>query len=101
MSSKSSSLLLILLLSTNLSIFSQDKIGHFAVGFQSGVLMPFGNNKGIASEQMGISNGLTFKYFPTQHFAMGLSLRMINNHFQGQTTATNVPIKQVPFTFDL
>lgn len=100
MSSKSSSLLLILLLSTNITIFSQDKIGHFAVGFQSGVLVPFGNNKGIASEQMGISNGLTLKYFPSQHFAMGLSFRMMNNHFQGQTTATNVPITQIPFTFD-
>lgn len=100
MSFKSSSLFIILLLSTSLSIFSQDKIGHFSVGFQSGVLMPFGDNKGIASEQMGISNGLTFKYLPSEHFAMGLSLRIMNNHFQGQSTATNVPITQVPFTFD-
>jgi outer membrane protein W len=100
MSFKSSSLLIIFLLFISFSIFSQDKIGHFAVGFQSGVLMPFGDNKGIASEQMGISNGLTFKYFPSENFAMGLSLRVMSNHFQGQTTANNVPITQVPFTFD-
>lgn len=100
MSFKSLSLLIILLLSISASIFSQDKIGHFALGFQSGVLIPFGANKGIASEQMGISNGLSFKYFPSEHFAMGLSLRVMNNSFQGQTTATDVPITQVPFTFD-
>ena len=97
---KSPSLLFILLVSINVSIFSQDKIGHFAVGFQSGILMPFGDNKGIASEQMGISNGLTFKYFPSERFAMGMSLRVMNNRFQAQTTANNVPITQVPFTFD-
>lgn len=100
MSFKSLSLLIILLLSISASIFSQDKIGHFALGFQSGGLIPFGANKGIASEQMGISNGLSFKYFPSEHFAMGLSLRVMNNSFQGQTTATDVPITQVPFTFD-
>jgi outer membrane protein W len=100
MSFKSSSLLIILLLSINSSIFSQNKIGHFAIGFQGGILMPFGDNKGIASEQTGISNGLTFKYFPSEHFAMGMSLRVMNNHFQAQTTANNVPISQVPFTFD-
>lgn len=100
MSFKSSSLLTILLLFISSLMFSQDKIGHFSVGFQSGVLIPFGVNKGIASEQMGMSNGLSFKYFPSEHFAMGLSLRMINNNFQGQTMATNVPITQVPFTFD-
>jgi outer membrane protein W len=100
MSFKSSSLLITLLLSINSSIFSQDKTGHFSVGFQSGVLMPFGANKGIASEQMGGSNALSFKYFPSEHFAMGLSIRLMNNRFQGQTTATDVPITQVPFTFD-
>jgi outer membrane protein W len=100
MSFKSASLLIILLLSISSSIFSQDKIGHFALGFQSGILMPFGANKGIASEQMGMSNALSFKYFPSEHFAMGLSIRLMNNRFQGQTTATDVPITQVPFTFD-
>ena len=100
MSFKRSSLLVIIWLSIIPSIFSQDKIGHFSVGFQSGILMPFGTNKGIASEQMGISNGLTFKYFPSEHFAMGLSLRIMNNHFQAQTKANDVPITQVPFTFD-
>lgn len=100
MSFKSSSLLIALLVSAYSSIFSQDKIGHFSLGFQSGVLMPFGANKGIASEQMGISNGLTFKYFPSEHFSMGMSLSMMNNHFQGQIKASDVPITQVPFTFD-
>lgn len=100
MSSKSTSLFIIFLLSISFSMFSQDKIGHFAVGFQSGVLVPFGDNKGIASEQIGISNGLTFKYFPSEHFAMGLSLRVMNNRFQAQIPANDVPIMQVPFTFD-
>lgn len=95
-----STLLIIILTTIVSSTFSQDKIGHFSVGFQSGVLMPFGDNKGIASEQMGISNGLTFKYFPSEHFAMGMSLRIMNNHFQAQSKANNVPITQVPFTFD-
>ncbi|MDZ7898802.1 MAG: hypothetical protein U5N85_12385 [Arcicella sp.] len=75
-------------------------VGHFAVGFQSGLLLPINANKGIASEQMGISNGLSFKYFPSEHFAMGLGLRVMNNRFQGQTTANDVSITQVPFTFD-
>lgn len=97
---KRSSLLISLLLSAYSSIFSQAKIGHFSLGFQSGILMPFGANKGIASEQIGISNGLTFKYFPSTHFSMGMSLSMMNNHFQGQIKATNVPITQVPLTFD-
>ena len=74
--------------------------GHFALGLQSGVLLPINANKGVTSEQMGISNGLTFKYFPTNHFAMGMSLRVMNNHFTGKSTANNVPITQVPFTFD-
>ena len=99
MSFKSSLLIIILTLIFS-STFSQDKIGHFSVGFQSGILMPFGDNKGIASEQMGISNGLSFKYFPSEHFAMGMSLRIMNNHFQAQTKANKVPITQVPFTFD-
>lgn len=100
MSFKNAALSIILLLSINVSLFSQNKIGHFSIGFQSGVLLPFSDNKGIASEQMGISNGLTFKYFPSEHFAMGMSFRIMNNQFQGQSTATNVPITQVPFTFD-
>jgi len=100
MSFKSSFFLIIIWLSIISSTFSQDRIGHFSVGFQSGILVPFGTNKGIASEQMGISNGLTFKYFPSEHFAMGMSLKIMNNHFQGQIKASNVPITQVPFTFD-
>ena len=100
MSFKSSSLLVTLLLLAHSSLFSQDKIGHFSLGFQSGVLVPFGANKGIASEQIGISNGLTFKYFPSEHFSMGMSLSMMNNHFQGQIKASDVSITQVPFTFD-
>jgi outer membrane protein W len=81
-------------------LFSQDKIGHFSVGIQSGILMPFADNKGLASEKVGISNGLTLKYFPSEHFSMGMSLSLINNHFQGQGEANGVPITQVPFTFD-
>lgn len=100
MSFKSSYLFIILLLLNWSSIFSQNTVGHFSVGLQSGILMPLGKNKGIASEQMGISNGLTVKYFPTEHFAMGMSLRVMNNNFQGQTKAYNVPITQVPLTFD-
>jgi hypothetical protein len=83
------------------SIIAQTKtVGHFVVGFQSGLLMPINANKGIASEQMGISNGLSFKYFPSEHFAMGLGLRIMNNRFQGQTPASDVPTQQIPFTFD-
>ena len=83
------------------TIFAQkETVGHFALGLQSGVLMPINTNKGIASEQMGISNGLSFKYFPTEHFAMGLGVRVMNNHFKAQTTANDVSITQVPFTFD-
>ena len=100
MSFKSCCLFIILLLLNCSSIFSQSKIGHFSLGLQSGVLIPLGDNKGIASEQMGISNGLTFKYFPNEHFAMGMSLRVMNNNFQAQTKANNVPITQVPLTFD-
>jgi outer membrane protein W len=100
MSFKSSCLFIILLLLSWSSIFSQNKVGHFSLGLQSGVLIPFGDNKGIASEQMGISNGLTIKYFPSENFAMGMSLRVMNNNFQAQTKANNVPITQVPFTFD-
>ena len=100
MSLKSFSLFIILLLLSGSSIFSQNKVGHFSLGLQSGVLIPYGENKGIASEEMGISNGLTFKYFPSDHFAMGMSLRIMNNNFQAQVKANNVPITQVPFTFD-
>ena len=83
------------------SVVAQTKtIGHFTLGLQSGVLLPINANKGIASEQVGISNGLSFKYFPTEHFAMGLSLRIMNNHFMGQIKANDVLITQVPFTFD-
>lgn len=78
----------------------KETVGHFTLGLQSGVLLPINANKGIASEQIGISNGLVFKYFPTEHFAMGLSLRVMNNHFMAQTSANNVPITQIPFTFD-
>jgi hypothetical protein len=82
-------------------VAQKETVGHFALGFQSGLLMPVNNaNKGIASEQMGISNGLSFKYFPSEHFAMGLGLRFMNNRFQGQTSANDVPITQIPFTFD-
>lgn len=83
------------------SVVGQTKtVGHFTLGLQSGVLLPINANKGIASEQVGISNGLSFKYFPTEHFAMGLSLRIMNNHFMGQIKANDVLITQVPFTFD-
>lgn len=78
----------------------KETVGHFAVGFQSGILMPINANKGIASEQVGLSNGLSFKYFASEHFAMGLGLRVMNNQFMGQTKANNVSITQVPFTFD-
>lgn len=100
MSFKGSYLIIILFLLNRSSIFSQNKVGHFAVGLQSGILIPFGSIKGVTSEQMGISNGLTFKYFPSEHFAMGMSLRVMNNNFQAQTKAYNVPITQVPLTFD-
>jgi hypothetical protein len=88
------------MLSGSSLMFSQNTVGHFTLGFQTGALISFGDNKGIASEQRGITNGLTFKYFPTNHFAMGMSVRVMNNSFQGQTSANNVPITQVPFTFD-
>lgn len=81
-------------------VAQKETVGHFAIGLQSGILLPINANKGIASEQTGISNGLTFKYFPTNHFAMGLSLRIMNNSFMGQTKVNDVPITQVPFTFD-
>ncbi len=98
---RSSLVLVILFLFSAKSIVAQTKtVGHFAVGFQSGVLLPINDNKGIASEQMGISNGLSFKYFPSEHFSMGLGLRIMNNHFMGQTNANDVSITQVPFTFD-
>ena len=78
----------------------KETVGHFALGFQSGVLLPINANKGIASEQMGFSNGLSFKYFPSKHFSMGLGLRVMNNYFIAQTKASDVPITQIPFTFD-
>jgi hypothetical protein len=98
---RSLSLCLILFVCSTKPIVAQtETVGHFALGFQSGLLMPINANKGIASEQMGISNGLSFKYFPSEHFAMGLGLRVMNNRFQGQTVANDVPIMQIPFTFD-
>jgi len=93
-------LISIILLNISRVFSQQTTVGHFTLGLQSGILMPFGENKGIASEQTGISNALAFKYFPTEHFAMGMSLRVMSNHFMGQSKATNVPITQVPFTFD-
>jgi outer membrane protein W len=100
MSFRSLILLVFLSVTSSSLLFSQETVGHFTLGVQSGALVPFGDNKGIASERMGISNALVFKYFPTDHFSMGITLRMMNNRFQGQTTATDVPITQVPFTFD-
>ena len=98
---RSSLILVIFFIFSAKPIVAQTKtVGHFALGLQSGVLLPINVNKGIASEQLGISNGLTFKYFPTEHFSMGLSLRIMNNSFMGQTKATDVRITQVPFTFD-
>lgn len=91
---------ILILLSSSSRMFSQKTVGHFTLGLQSGILMPFGVNKGVSSEQIGMSNGLTFKYFPTDHFAMGMSVRVMNNSFMGQTKTTNVPITQVPITFD-
>jgi hypothetical protein len=93
-------LLVALLLFAYSSLFSQDKIGHFSLGIQSGLLMPFADKNSLATEKMGISNGLTFKYFPSEHFSMGMSLSLMHNHFQGQLMANNVPITQVPVTFD-
>lgn len=94
-------ILVIFFIFSTKSIVAQTKTsGHFALGLQSGVLLPINANKGIASEQIGISNGLTFKYFPTEHFSMGLSLRIMNNSFMGQIKANDVSITQVPFTFD-
>ena len=98
---RSSLILVILFLFSVKLIVAQTKMaGHFGLGLQSGVLLPINANKGIASEQMGISNGLSFRYFPTEHFSMGLGLRIMNNTFMGQTKANDVPITQVPFTFD-
>lgn len=98
---RSLSILSIIIFISSSTISAQtETVGHFAIGFQSGVLMPISANKGIASEQIGISNGLSFKYFPTEHFSMGLGLRIMNNHFMGQSSANNVSITQVPLTFD-
>jgi hypothetical protein len=69
--------LLFLLIGSSSIIAQKETVGHFALGFQSGLLMPINANKGIASEQTGISNGLSFKYFPSEHFAMGLGLPMM------------------------
>ena len=102
MSSKFISLSIAILFcySTTLS-FSQQKVGHFSVGLQSGVLVPLGNLKSeYGPEQIGISNGLTFKYFPNDHFAMGMSIRIMSNEFKAKPTGINVPIRQIPFNFD-
>ena len=80
---RSSLILVILFLFSVKPIVAQTKMaGHFGLGLQSGVLLPINANKGIASEQMGISNGLSFRYFPTEHFSMGLGLRVMNNRFK-------------------
>lgn len=97
---KNSKLVILLLISSS-AVFAQTKtVGHFALGLQSGVLVPISANKGVASEQLGISNRLSFKYFPTEHFAMGISLGMMNNHFKGSESNRDMPITQIPFTFD-
>ena len=93
-------LVIFFIFSTKPIVAQTKTAGHFALGLQSGVLLPINANKGIASEQMGISNGLSFKYFPTEHFSMGLGLRIMNNSFMGQIKANDVSITQVPFTFD-
>lgn len=62
--------------------------------------MPLGTGGGTAPEQMGLSNGLSFKYFASEHFAMGMSLKVLSNSFKGISTANNVSISQVPITFD-
>jgi Outer membrane protein beta-barrel domain len=90
-----------ILLYCSTTLFAQEKVGHFTLGLQSGILMPFGNLKSIyGPEQLGISNGLSFKYFPNNHFAMGLSIRIMNNEFKAKSKEINIPISQVPFTFD-
>lgn len=93
-------LISIILLNASRVFSQQTTVGHFTLGLQSGVLMPLGANKGVSSEQMGISNALTFKYFPSDYFAMGMTVRVMNNHFMGQSKANDVPITQVPLTFD-
>jgi hypothetical protein len=100
MSCKCISLFILLLICSSSSIFSQKTVGHFSLGLQSGVLMPLGTGGGTAPEQMGLSNGLSFKYFPSEHFAMGMSLKVLNNSFKAASTANNVSISQVPITFD-
>jgi outer membrane protein W len=100
MSCKCIPLFILLLICSSSSIFSQKTVGHFSLGLQSGILMPLGTGGGTASEQMGLSNGLSFKYFPSEHFAMGMSLKVLNNSFKAASTANNVSISQVPITFD-
>jgi Outer membrane protein beta-barrel domain len=101
MSPKFIPLSIIILFYCSTASFAQEKVGHFAVGLQSGVLMPFGNLKSeYGPEQVGISNGLSFKYFPNNHFAMGISIRIMSNEFKAKSKEINVPINQVPFNFD-
>jgi hypothetical protein len=59
-----------------------------------------GTGLGTAPEQMGLSNGLSFKYFASEHFAMGMSAKVLSNSFKAPTAANNVSISQVPITFD-
>jgi hypothetical protein len=100
MSSKNLLILIIFLLLISSPLFSQKTVGHFSLGLQSGVLMPLGTGGGTAPEQMGLSNGLSFKYFPTEHFAMGMSVKVLSNSFKAPIAANNVSISQVPITFD-
>jgi hypothetical protein len=100
MSCKCIPLFILLLIGSSSSIFSQKTVGHFSLGLQSGVLMPLGTGGGTAPEQVGLSNGLSFKYFPSEHFAMGMSLKVLNNSFKAASTVNNVSISQVPITFD-
>lgn len=90
-------LLSIVLLSISISSsYCQDKIGHFAIEVQSGAIKPLGKG----NESLGMVNGLSFKYFATDNFSMGLSIKHINNSFLGLANEKIATLSQIPLSLD-